>query len=180
MSLDAAVMPGPAADLVSATARAVFEEEALPHRDALLATARRLTGRVDLAEDLVQETYLRAFRSAHRYRPGTNARAWLQRILQRARFDGMRESVRRPRTVVLTDEPGVAPAQHRLASGGDALERALATVPDHYRAALVLRDVKELSYEEIADVMGIPLGTVMSRIHRGRALLRTALGGRRP
>jgi RNA polymerase sigma-70 factor, ECF subfamily len=164
----------------SSSARAVFEDEALPHRGALLATARRLTGRSDLAEDLVQETFLRAFRSAHRYRPGTNARAWLYRILHRARFDGMRESMRRPETVTLEREPAVAPAQSRLLTGGDAIERALCAVPEPFRSAVVLRDVKELSYEEIADVLGVPAGTVMSRIHRGRALLRAALGGRRP
>ena len=82
--------------------------------------------------------------------------------------------------MALENEPGVPPEQLRLHSGGDALERALASVPEPYRSALALRDVKELSYGEIADVLGIPTGTVMSRIHRGRALLRAALGGRRP
>jgi len=179
MSMDAALLPSPA-ETGWLRARAVFEEEALSHRPALLATARRLTGRPDLAEDLVQETFLRALRSAHRYRPGTNARAWLYRILQRVRFDGMRESMRRPRMVTLETEPPVAPEQARLHTGGDAVERALFALPEPYRSAVVLRDVKELSYEEIADVLGIPAGTVMSRIHRGRALLRAALGGRRP
>jgi len=179
MSVDAGLMPATSA-LLSSSARAVFEDEALPHRGALLATARRLTGRSDLAEDLVQETFLRAFRSAHRYRPGTNARAWLYRILRRARFDGMRERMRRLPTVTLEMEPAVPPGQARLLSGGDAIERALRAVPEPFRSAVVLRDVKELSYEEIADVLGVPAGTVMSRIHRGRALLREALGGRRP
>jgi len=179
MSLDAALLPG-AAEMGSARARSVFEKEALPHRPALLATARRLTGRSDLAEDLVQETFLRAFRSVHRYRPGSNARAWLYRILHRARFDGFREKMRRLQTVALEYEPPVAPEQARLLTGGDAVERALFALPEPYRSAVVLRDVKELSYEEIADVLDIPAGTVMSRIHRGRTLLRAALGGRRP
>jgi RNA polymerase sigma-70 factor (ECF subfamily) len=179
MSVDAAVMPGPA-ELPFHTARAVFEQEALPHRQALLATARRLTGRADLAEDLVQETFLRALRSAHRYRPGSNARAWLYRILERTRLDGLRDRFRRPPTVTLEDEPSVAPSQLRLFSGGDGLEKALGRVPEPFRSAVVLRDVKELSYEEIAQTLGVPVGTVMSRIHRGRALLRAALGGRRP
>jgi len=179
MSVDVAVMPG-AAEMGSARALSIFEEEALPHRRALLATARRLTGRSDLAEDLVQETFLRALRSVHRYRPGSNARAWLYRILHRTRFDGFREKMRRLPTVALECEPPVAPEQARLLSGGDALERALLALPEPYRSAVLLRDVKELSYEEIADVLDIPPGTVMSRIHRGRALLRAALGGRRP
>lgn len=162
-------------------ARAVFEREALPHRGALLATARRLTGRADEAEDLVQETLLRAFRYAHRYQPGSNARAWLNRILHRVRLDALRGRGRRLPTVALEDEdPPVGAAQEWLVSGGDALERALASLPEPYRSAVVLRDLKELSYDEIAEVLGIPIGTVMSRIHRGRAILRTALGGRRP
>jgi RNA polymerase sigma-70 factor (ECF subfamily) len=177
MGLDAIALP---VSDSSAAARAVFEAEALPHREALLATARRLTGRVDQAEDLVQETLLRALRSAHRYRPGTNARAWLYRILHRVRVDTFRERGRAPATVALEGEgPLVAPRQDWMVSGGDALERALVSVPEPYRSALVLRDLKELSYHEIADVLGVPPGTVMSRIHRGRSLLRAAFGPRR-
>ena len=162
-------------------ARDVFEREALPHRGALLATARRLTGRAEDAEDLVQDTLLRAFRYAHRYQPGSNARAWLSRILHRVRLDALRARGRRLTTVPLQDEnPRVDAAQEWLLSGGDALERALAAVPEPYRSAVVLRDLEELSYDEVADVLGVPIGTVMSRIHRGRAVLRAALGGRRP
>jgi RNA polymerase sigma-70 factor (ECF subfamily) len=178
MGFELAVSPDA---VTTAAARAVFEVEALPHRPALLVTARRLTGRVDEAEDLVQETLLRALRSAHRYRPGTNARAWLVRILRRVRLDGLRKMRRKPATVLLEgDGPGVGAAQEWLATGGDALERALASLPEPYRSAVVLRDLRELRYDEIADVVGVPIGTVMSRIHRGRALLRAALGGRRP
>jgi RNA polymerase sigma-70 factor (ECF subfamily) len=162
-------------------ARAAFAVEVLPHREALLVTARRLTGRADLAEDLVQDTLLRALRSAHRYRPGTNARAWLYRILHRVRLDELRQRSRRLPTVALEgDGPRVAAVQDRLASGAETLERALGAVPEPYRSAVVLRDVEELSYAEVAAVLGVPIGTVMSRIHRGRAVLRAALGGRRP
>lgn len=163
--------PGPAA-------LAVFEAEALPHQRALLATARRLTGRLDQAEDLVQETLLRALRSAHRYEPGTNARAWLYRILRRVHIDSLRQRLRAPATATLVgDGPAVDGAQEVLASGGEALERALAAVPEPFRSAVALRDLKELTYDEIASTLGVPVGTVMSRIHRGRSLLRAALHG---
>jgi RNA polymerase sigma-70 factor (ECF subfamily) len=161
--------PGPAA-------LAVFEVEALPHQRALLATARRLTGRLDQAEDLVQETLLRALRSAHRYQPGTNARAWLYRILRRVHIDNLRQRLRAPAAAPLEgDGPAVDGGQELLASGGEVLERALAAVPEPFRSAVALRDLKELSYDEIATTLGVPVGTVMSRIHRGRCLLRAAL-----
>jgi RNA polymerase sigma-70 factor (ECF subfamily) len=160
----------------ASAARAVFEKEALPHVGALLVTARRLTRRADEADDLVQETLLRALRHAHRYRPGTNARAWLTRILKRVRLDALRRAGRLvPLSGVCEDGPMVEPAQAWLLTGGDALERAVGSIPEPHRSALVLRDLKELSYVEIAEVLGVPVGTVMSRIHRGRAFLRAAL-----
>jgi RNA polymerase sigma-70 factor (ECF subfamily) len=103
------------------------------------------------AEDLVQETYLRAFRAFDRYQPGTNIRAWLFTILHRARTDSFRRQSRSPQTVELTGEG----------------------------PAVVLRDMEDFTYDEIARILEVPVGTVMSRIHRGRALLRAALG-RRP
>jgi RNA polymerase sigma-70 factor (ECF subfamily) len=133
------------------------------------------------AQDLVQETYLRAFAGFDRFQPGTNLKAWLFTILTRARVDSLRRRQRRPAEVELQGEgPAVAPAQARLASGAEELERALQDLPETYRAAVVLRDVQELSYKEIAEVLDVALGTVMSRIHRGRALLRESLSGRKP
>jgi RNA polymerase sigma-70 factor (ECF subfamily) len=133
------------------------------------------------AEDLVQETMLRALRGFHRYTPGTNIRAWLYTILHRVRTDALRRAGRAPETSELLDDgPAVPPPQDALAQGGEDLERALARVPEAFRVAVILRDVEDFSYREISQTLGIPIGTVMSRIHRGRASLRAALAGGRP
>jgi RNA polymerase sigma-70 factor (ECF subfamily) len=153
-----------------------FETEALPHRRSLYGTAYRLTRNAADAEDLVQETLLRAYRAFDRYTSGTNVRAWLYTILHRCRTDAIRKSIRSPRTVELAGEgPGLAPAQDELARGQEQIARALASVPEVFRTAVVLRDVQDRSYQEIADHLQVPIGTVMSRIHRGRSLLRAAL-----
>ena len=158
-----------------------FDTEALPYLKRLYGTAYRMTGNAADAEDLVQETLLRAFRSFDRFIPGTNLRAWLFTILHHVRTDGLRRAMRAPRTEELAGEgPAVPPPQEALASGGEDLARAIAALPEGFRVAVVLRDVEELSYGEIAEVLQVPLGTVMSRIHRGRALLRAALAGRKP
>lgn len=147
----------------------------------MYATACRLTRNPHDAEDLVQETFLRAYRAFDRYTPGTNIRAWLYTILHRVRTDFFRREGRSPSTVELVgDGPAVAPAQERLASGVEEIERALDRLPDAFRTAVILRDIQEFSYEEIARITDVPIGTVMSRIHRGRALLRQALAGRQP
>jgi RNA polymerase sigma-70 factor (ECF subfamily) len=158
-----------------------FETEAIPHLRALYATAYRMTRNAADAEDLVQETFLRAFRAFDRYTPGTNIRAWLYTILYRARTDAFRRAGRSPDTVELLDDgPAVPPPQDALASGGEEIARALDRLPEAFRAAVVLRDVQEFSYAEIARILDVPIGTVMSRIYRGRALLRETLRGRRP
>jgi RNA polymerase sigma-70 factor, ECF subfamily len=158
-----------------------FETEALPHLRALYGTAYRMTRNAHDAEDLVQETFLRAYRGFDRYQPGTNIRAWLFTILHRARTDAFRRAGRSPQTVAMLDEgPAVPPPQEALASGAEDIERALLALPEVFRLAVVLRDVEDLSYEEIAGVLDIPIGTVMSRIHRGRALLRAALSRSTP
>jgi len=147
------------------------------HGGALFAYALRLAaGDRQRAEDLVQETFLRAYRGFDRFEPGTNIRAWLFTILHRARTDAFRRAGRSPQTTELIgDGPAVAPSQDALATGGEEVERALAGLPEVFRAAVILRDVEEMSYHEIARVLEVPIGTVMSRIHRGRALLRAAL-----
>ena len=153
-----------------------FEAEAIPHLRALYGTAYRMTRNAHDAEDLVQETFLRAYRGFDRFEPGTNIRAWLFTILHRARTDAFRRAGRSPQTTELIgDGPGIPPAQDALATGGEEVERALAGLPEVFRSAVVLRDVEEMSYVEIARVLEVPIGTVMSRIHRGRALLRAAL-----
>jgi RNA polymerase sigma-70 factor (ECF subfamily) len=158
-----------------------FETEALPHLRSLYGTAYRMTRNAHDAEDLVQEAYLRAFRAFAGYTPDTNIRAWLYTILHRVRMDAYRRSARAPQTVELLEPgPWAAPPQDALASGHEEIERALLGLPEVFRTAVVLRDVQELTYEEIAQSTGVPMGTVMSRIHRGRTLLRRALAGRRP
>jgi RNA polymerase sigma-70 factor, ECF subfamily len=154
-----------------------FEAEALPHLRALHATAYRMTRNAHDAEDLVQETCLRAYRAFDRYQPGTNIRAWLFTILHRARTDSFRRHARSPRTVELVgDGPAVPPAQDALAAGGEDIVRAMEALPEVFRTAVVLRDLEDFTYDEIARILEVPIGTVMSRIHRGRALLRVALG----
>jgi RNA polymerase sigma-70 factor (ECF subfamily) len=150
--------------------------EATPHLRALYGTAFRLTRNPFDAEDLVQETLLRAFRAFHRYRPGTNIRSWLFTILRRVQVDAFRKARRRPRTEELTEESaGVPPPQDALASGGEDLARALEDLEEPFRTAVILRDVEDFSYQDVARIMECPIGTVMSRIHRGRGLLRAAL-----
>lgn len=156
-----------------------FEAEALPHLRVLYGTAYRMTRNSHDAEDLVQETFLRAYRGFDRFEPGTNMRAWLFTILHRARTDAFRKAGRSPQTVELLDDgPGVPAAQEALAANTQEIERALGSLPEVFRSAVVLRDVEEFSYDEIARILEVPIGTVMSRIHRGRTLLRAALGPR--
>jgi RNA polymerase sigma-70 factor (ECF subfamily) len=158
-----------------------FEAEALPQWRGLFRTACRLARNVSDAEDLVQETLLRAYRSFDRYEPGTNVRAWLYTILHRVHQDGLRRKLRAPGFSELdADGPAVPAPQLALERGGEDLARALDALPEPFRSAVVLRDVEELRYEEIARVLEIPVGTVMSRIHRGRAWLRERLKGSRP
>jgi RNA polymerase sigma-70 factor (ECF subfamily) len=159
-----------------------FESEVMPHARALYGSALRLTRNPQDAEDLVQETLLRAYRGFGGYRPGSNARAWLYTILHRVRTDILRKRGRSPRTTEMTDDgPAVLPEHEAvLTAGNEDVLQALASVPEVFRAALTLRDVEEFSYEEIAGILGVPVGTVMSRIHRGRAALRKALSGRQP
>ena len=158
-----------------------FEAEALPHLKSLYGTAYRMTRNAHDAEDLVQETFLRAYRAFEGFTPGTNIRAWLYTILYRVRTDAFRRAGRSPRTVELIDEgPSVPAPQEALAAGGEEIVRALDKLPEPFRSAVVLRDVEDFSYQEIARILDVPIGTVMSRIHRGRGLLRTTLAGRKP
>ena len=170
--------------LVARTDRSIeerFEREALPHMRQLYGAAYRLTRDAADAEDLVQETYLRAFRAFEGYTPDTNIRAWLFTILHRTRTDFFRKAGRSPQTVELVEEgAGVPPPQDILARGQEDIGRALEALPEAFRAAVLLRDVQDFAYDEIAGILGVPIGTVMSRIHRGRALLRASLAHLRP
>lgn len=159
-----------------------FEREALPHADGLFRFALWLARDRSEAEDLVQETMSQALTSFHRFTPGTNCRAWLVSILQHVRSNRWRAKSREP--VVSDPEdrfaravPFVPPVPEDLTD--EELLTALRRIPVPYQEVILLCDVQELSYKEIAASLEIPVGTVMSRLHRGRALLRTELGGHR-
>ena len=165
----------------------VFATEALAYVDQLYATALRLTRRPSDAEDLVQDTYLKAFRASDQFRPGTNLKAWLFTILQNTFRNLRRDRGRDPvevdsqaveRLPVGADSPN--PEQRLLDSALDAdVREALDALPPAFREAVWLRDVDELSYAEIAAALDVPIGTVMSRISRGRRLLLQQLADRR-
>jgi RNA polymerase sigma-70 factor (ECF subfamily) len=161
---------------------ALFEQMVTSHLDALYRTAVRLTGRPQDAEDLVQETYLRAWRSLHTYRPGTNPKAWLFRILHNARIDRYRASTRTVQTVdeIEGQDPAFVvnetPESLVLAGVMDAeVRQAIMDLPEVFRSCLILADLEGFSYQEIADILGIPRGTVMSRLFRGRRAMRKSL-----
>jgi len=169
-----------------------FETEALASLDSLYRTALRLTRAPADAEDLVQETYLKAFRAADSFTPGTNLRAWLFTILHNTARNRARD---RARDTVAVDSEVVERAAEVPASGGPAetpetlllrdtlapeLQAAVDALPDAFRQAVWLRDVEEFSYAEIANMLSIPVGTVMSRISRGRRMLFERLNHLRP
>jgi len=156
---------------------ASFESEALPFHADLYRLAKWLLRNQAEAEDLVQETFVEALRSFHRFEQGTNCRAWLIKIMYHLLSKRRRES-NRLRVVGDVDEQiaeTVAPAASGDL-GGEEVLNALKRLPQHYREAVILSDVEELNYKEIADALSIPIGTVMSRLSRGRSLLRSELG----
>jgi RNA polymerase sigma-70 factor, ECF subfamily len=167
-----------------------FERDALPFLDQLYAAALRMTRNPVDAEDLVQDTYAKAFAAFHQYADGTNLKAWLFRILTNTFINGYRKRQREPlqtQSDDLEDWQMVAAEAHTStglrSAEAEALDRlpdgdvvdALAQVPEDFRVAVYLADVEGFSYKEIAEIMGTPVGTVMSRLHRGRKLLRTLL-----
>jgi RNA polymerase sigma-70 factor (ECF subfamily) len=156
--------------------REAFEAEALPHVDRLFRLALWLERDRQEAEDLVQDTMIQALQSFHRFQPGTNCRAWLVAILQHVRSNRRRARHRSP---IAADEERLAvtpfvPPIPEVLTDEDVLA-ALRRIPEFFQEVIVLCDVEELSYKEIAAALGIPIGTVMSRLHRGRALLRVEL-----
>ena len=167
--------------------RVRFEEEVLELSDQVYRVARRLVSTREEAEDLVQDTYARAFRSWRSYTPGTNLRAWLLRILTNLNIDRGRREQRTPATQPM--EEGDYFLYNRLeeAGGGDDEERvverlsqegvvqALSAVPHDFRDVIVLVDIGDFSYQEAAQILDIPIGTVMSRLHRGRRVLKSEL-----
>ena len=172
-----------------ALARVRFEEEALEFADQVYRVARRLVGTREEAEELVQETYARAFRSWRSYTPGTNMRAWLLRILTNLNTDRGRKIQRTPDLQPLEESDYYLANKLAAAEGEQALDEervverlsqngvvdALAGLPHDFRDVVVLVDLGEFSYAEAAQILDIPIGTVMSRLHRGRRLLKQNL-----
>ncbi len=178
----------PGADPSGADYDAAFADEALSHIDALYGTALRLTRKSQDAEDLVQDTYLKAFRASKQFARGTNLKAWLFTILHNTFRNMRRHDGRNPvdvnsETVELAaDAAGDDRTPERLlarATLDSELQAALDALPDAFRQAVWLRDVEEFTYAEIAGIMDVPIGTVMSRISRGRKMLHEGLMRRR-
>lgn len=158
---------------------AEFRRQALLHLDTLYGFALRLTKRPSDADDLVQETYLRAFRFAHRFEPGTHLRAWLFQILRNTFLTFYRRETHQP--VLLDkeleeglDEGGTEAPDPAVVTVLD-LERALAELPEEFRSVLLLADLEGLALQEIAQIMDIPVGTVKSRLFRARRMVRRRL-----
>ena len=178
------------ASAADARDRVRFEDDALAHADQLYRIALRLTGSTQAAEELVQETYLRAFRSWRSYATGTNLAAWLATILRNIYLDEARRQSRRP-VIESLDEQGDYYLYNHLAEtakepqeavlnrlAGGAIVDSLADVPPTFREVIVLVDVGGFSYKDAAEILDVPVGTVMSRLHRGRRLLKQALAER--
>jgi RNA polymerase sigma-70 factor (ECF subfamily) len=169
--------------------RVRFEEEALALADQVYRVARRLVGSREEAEDLVQETYARAFRSWQSFTPGTNLRAWLVRILTNLNVDRGRRSQRAPDMQPLEESDYYL--ANKLASAGgeevleqeqvverlsqDSVVRGLSEIPPQFRDVVVLVDIGDFTYADAAQILDVPIGTVMSRLHRGRRALKSHL-----
>lgn len=169
------------------TKKKVFEKLALPHLDGLYRYAYALLGDSDKAEDLVQETFLRAFNGFESFQEGTNIRAWLFRILKNTfinqfhrekRYEELNGDLPQDEAYEKLVATGKAALQsHSGAQNGfgDEVSKALEGIPQEFRNAVYLADVEELAYEEIASILDVPVGTVRSRIARGRKLLQLKL-----
>ena len=167
--------------------RDAFEREAIPHLDTLYRSAMRFTGDSFQAEDLVQDTMLKAYRSWHQYQTGTNIRAWLLTILRNSFFDQYHKARREGMhvNVVEIEEFAVFEGVQETDPEGHFFDQivdheilqAIDALPDEFRETLVLSDTKMLSYAKIAEVTGVPLGTVKSRLFRARHALRRKLSG---
>jgi RNA polymerase sigma-70 factor (ECF subfamily) len=169
--------------------RARFEDEALGLADQVYRVARRLVGSREEAEDLVQETYARAFRSWRSFTPGTNMRAWLLRILTNLNVDRGRRIQRTPQTQPLEESDYYLANKVASAAGEEALDqeqvvermsqdsivKALADIQPQFRDVVVLVDIGDFTYADAAQILDVPIGTVMSRLHRGRRALKQKL-----
>jgi RNA polymerase sigma-70 factor (ECF subfamily) len=157
-----------------------FEAAAMPYMNELYRTATRLTGDRTEAEDLVQDVYVAAWKSFHRFELGTNCRAWLYKIL----FNKYEHYWRKKAKLRLVDDvdetleqniPYVAPIPEHLTD--EEILTAFQGIPEKYREVVLLADVQEFAYKEVSNILNVPIGTVMSRLSRGRAMLRDKLSG---
>jgi RNA polymerase sigma-70 factor (ECF subfamily) len=170
--------------------REQFAEQAMQYAPQLYSAARRMTGNSADAEDLVQDTYLRAWRSFGTFQDGTNLRAWLFRILTNSFINSYRAKQRRPQEADLADvedlflykrvrtiDQSTRSAEDTLFDlfTDDEVKQALEDLPENFRVPVLLADVQEFSYKEIAEMLDIPIGTVMSRLHRGRKAMHKRL-----
>jgi RNA polymerase sigma-70 factor (ECF subfamily) len=172
--------------------RAAFTEEVMEYAPQLYAAALRMTRNPADAEDVLQETLLKAYRGYHTFTPDTNLKAWLYRILTNTFINKYRRQTRRPHEVELGEledlylfkrlgEEGVSGASRSAEDEAldrfvdDDIKAALESLPENFRIPVLLADVEGFSYKEIAEIMGVPIGTVMSRLHRGRKALQQAL-----
>ncbi|WP_044493583.1 sigma-70 family RNA polymerase sigma factor [Nesterenkonia massiliensis] len=178
------------AEETDAARRARFEREALQYLDQLYSAAMRMTRNPQDAEDLVQEAYTKAYSAFHQYKPGTNLKAWLYRILTNTYINIYRKKQRQPQqanTDTVEDWQMAQAAEHTStglrSAEAEALDHlpdsdvknALQQIPEEFRLAVYFSDVEGFAYKEIAEILNIPIGTVMSRLHRGRKLLRSLL-----
>lgn len=158
-----------------------FEELSLPIMDSLYGTALKLTRDSDAAQDLVQDTYLKAFKYFETFEEGTNFKAWIFRVMTRVFYDAYREKKRRDATYLPIDEERPVRGNVEDDYSGERkvylgeLEKYLEELPLDFRLPVILSDIHEFSYQEIAEIAGCPVGTVMSRLYRGRKRLREML-----
>lgn len=171
-----------------------FEQDVVPYQGQLYPAALRMTRNASDAEDLVQETFTKAYAAFHQFMPGTNLRAWLHRILANTFINSYRKKRREPVQAVGTEfdddwqtgsDPLSPPARSAEAQAMERLAdsdilRALRALPEEFRVTVYLADIEGYPYKEIAEMMGTPIGTVMSRLHRGRAKLREKLASYAP
>jgi RNA polymerase sigma-70 factor, ECF subfamily len=165
-----------------------FEAEAYPHKNILFNFALRTTGNADDAKDLLQETFMKAFRFWDKFEKGTNIRAWLFRIMKNSYINRYRKETREPGMVdyddvenfydsIRDDSTDSNDLQKRMYSNmlSDEVIDALQSLPEDFRTAVILCDIEQLTYEEISDFLNCPIGTIRSRLHRGRKFLEEKL-----
>lgn len=182
--------PVPAANKALLKRQKEFETEAYPHKDILYNFALRTTGDKDDAYDLLQETFMKAFRFWDKYEKGTNIRAWLFRIMKNSYINRYRKEAREPGIVdyddvenfydlIRDDSTDSNDLQRRMFSNmlSDEVIEALQSLPEDFRTVVILCDIEELTYDEISEFLNCPIGTVRSRLHRGRKMLEEKLRG---